>query len=97
MSVQIRLSGLFSNFSNEGKSLIRRSNFCHFFVLLQLLKRSEELCKASLEEDEDLEGEDVDRETGIIRVQLAYAIQMQVSASTLFCSTGLPLARTRWA
>ncbi len=43
-----------------------------------MLKKSEEMCRASLQEDEEVEEEDVDRETGIIRVQLAYAIQMQV-------------------
>ena len=36
------------------------------------------MCKASLQEDEEVEEEDIDRETGIIRVQIAYAIQMQV-------------------
>ena len=53
------------------------SNLTSFFYL-KLLKRSEELCKSSLQEDEDVEEDDIDRETGIIRVQLAYAIQMQV-------------------
>jgi len=43
------------------------------------LKESEEMCKASLQEDDDVEEEDIDRETGIIRVQLAFAIQMQVN------------------
>jgi hypothetical protein len=43
-----------------------------------MLKKSEEMCRASLQEDEEVEEEDVDRETGIIRVQLAYTIQMQV-------------------
>ena len=43
-----------------------------------MLKKSEDMCRASLQEDEEVEEEDVDRETGIIRVQLAYAIQMQV-------------------
>jgi hypothetical protein len=36
-----------------------------------------------LDEDEDADGEDADRETGIIRVQLAYAIQMQVGSDSL--------------
>jgi hypothetical protein len=44
-----------------------------------MLKRSEDLCKASLREEDEVDEEDVDRETGIIRVQLAYTIQMQVS------------------
>ena len=48
------------------------------------------MCKASLEEDEDVEGEDVDRETGIIRVQLAFAIQMQVC---LLCLTSVRLGK----
>ena len=43
-----------------------------------MLKKSESMCKASLQEDEEVEEEDIDRETGIIRVQIAYAIQMQV-------------------
>jgi hypothetical protein len=43
-----------------------------------MLKKSEDMCRASLQEDDEVEEEDVDRETGIIRVQLAYAIQMQV-------------------
>ena len=43
-----------------------------------MLKTSESMCKASLQEDEEVEEEDIDRETGIIRVQIAYAIQMQV-------------------
>jgi hypothetical protein len=49
-----------------------------------MLKRSEAMCKASLHEDDDVDEEDVDRETGIIRVQLAYAIQMQVLLNTSF-------------
>ena len=49
-----------------------------------MLKRSEAMCKASLHEDDDVDEEDVDRETGIIRVQLAYAIQMQVLLNTAF-------------
>jgi hypothetical protein len=49
-----------------------------------MLKRSEAMCKASLQEDDDVDEEDVDRETGIIRVQLAYAIQMQVLLNTSF-------------
>jgi len=39
------------------------------------------MCKGALQEDEEIDEEDVERETGIIRVQLAYVLQMLVRYS----------------
>ena len=55
-------------------------NWTKTALSFQMLKQSESMCKASLQEDEEVEEEDIDRETGIIRVQIAYAIQMQVQS-----------------
>ena len=40
------------------------------------LRKSEEMCKTFMKEDE-ADDEEIDRETGIIRVQIGFAIQMQ--------------------
>merc|ERR1711953_1328359 len=42
----------------------------------EALKKAEEMCKTNLREDE-ADDEEIERETGIIRVQIGFAVQMQ--------------------
>lgn len=43
----------------------------------QKLKRAEELCQKSLEDDPDIGEEEIESEMGVVRTQLAYAYQLQ--------------------
>ncbi len=54
------------------------------------LKLSEKMCREFLEEDESMTKEDIDNELAIIRVQLAYCLQMQgrnKEASVIYAET----------